>query len=116
MLVIGGGVAMIAAIVIASTASSRVRYRPRRLTRADVVVMAGVFTAPALLVALDVAGDDSLAWFASPLRWPELHVLPAAHPARAAHSVRVAAPSCLDGRRRQRRTRIVQTRAGRWES
>lgn len=76
-LVIGGGVAMIAAIVIASTASMRVRYRPRRLTRADVAVMAGVFTAPALLVALSVAGDNSLTWVASPLRWPELHPLPA---------------------------------------
>lgn len=76
-LVIGGGTAIIAAIVIASTASMRERYRPRRLTGADIAVMIGVFTAPALLVALSVAGDDSLTWFASPLRWPELHVLPA---------------------------------------
>jgi energy-coupling factor transport system permease protein len=76
-LVIAGGVAMVAAVVLASTGSTRVRYRPRRLTAGDVAVIVGVFAAPALLAIASIAGDDSLLWTASPLRWPEFHVLPA---------------------------------------
>jgi energy-coupling factor transport system permease protein len=76
-LVLGGGVAMVAAVVLVSRASTRVRYRPRRLTGGDIAVMLSVIIAPGLLAVAAVAGDDSLVWTASPLRWPEFHVLPA---------------------------------------
>jgi energy-coupling factor transport system permease protein len=76
-LVLGGGVAMVVAVVLVSRASTRVRYRPRRLTGGDVAVMLAVVAAPALLTVASIAGDDSLVWTASPLRWPEFHLLPA---------------------------------------
>lgn len=74
--VVGGSVALIAAMVMASRGSTRIRYRPRRLTRADVVMMASVCAAPVALTMLSITGDDSLTWVASPLRWPTLSVLP----------------------------------------
>jgi energy-coupling factor transport system permease protein len=76
-LVLGGGVAMVVAVVLVSRGSTRVRYRPRRLTGGDVAVMLAVVAAPALLAIASIAGDDSLVWTASPLRWPEFHLLPA---------------------------------------
>jgi energy-coupling factor transport system permease protein len=76
-LVTAGGVAMIGAVMLASSASTRERYRPRRVTGADFIVMAGALAAPALLAVASAAGDDSLTWITSPLRWPDLHVLPA---------------------------------------
>ena len=76
VLVCAGSAAVVLAMVVASTGSTRVRYRPRRLTRADVVLMAAVCAAPIALTVLSIAGDASLVWVASPLRWPTLHVLP----------------------------------------
>jgi hypothetical protein len=76
-LVVGGGVALVGAVVLVSRSSTRVRYRPRRLTGGDLTVMLGVIAAPVLLAVASIAGDDSLVWTASPLRWPEFHVLPA---------------------------------------
>jgi energy-coupling factor transport system permease protein len=75
-LVVGGAAAVVLAMVVASRASTRVRYRPRRLTRADVVIMVAVCLAPIALTVLSIVGDESLVWVASPLRWPTLHVLP----------------------------------------
>lgn len=75
-LMVGGSAAVVGAMVLASRGSNRVRYRPRRLTRADVVVMAAVSLAPIALAVLSATGDDTLAWVASPLRWPSLSVLP----------------------------------------
>jgi energy-coupling factor transport system permease protein len=77
LVMVAAGVAGVgAAVVLASRAATRVRYRPRRLTRADVALMAAVSLAPVALTVLSIAGDSSLAWAASPLRWPTLHVLP----------------------------------------
>ena len=76
VLVCTGFGAVVLAMVVASTGSTRVRYRPRRLTRADVALMAAVCAAPIALTVLSIAGDASLVWVASPLRWPALHVLP----------------------------------------
>jgi hypothetical protein len=53
-----------------------VRYRPRRLATADVVMMSAVCAAPILLTVLSITGDASLVWVASPLRWPTLSALP----------------------------------------
>ena len=75
-LTVTGGAAVVGAVLLASAATERERYRPRRLTPGDVVVMAAACAAPVALVIVDAAGDDSLTWAASPLRWPTLHVLP----------------------------------------
>jgi energy-coupling factor transport system permease protein len=74
-LVIAGSVGVVGALVVASRGSTRVRYRPRRLTRADVACMAGVCLAPLALTVLSIAGDSSLTWDGSPLRWPTLSAL-----------------------------------------
>jgi energy-coupling factor transport system permease protein len=64
--------AVVGAIALASRGSRRARYRPRRLTRADGGLIAVVALAPVALAGLALAGDDRLAWAASPLRWPAL--------------------------------------------
>ena len=76
-LVIAGGAGVVVAVVVASAATDRERYRPRRLGAGDLVVMIAACAAPIALVVVDAAGDDSLTWAASPLRWPVLHLLPA---------------------------------------
>jgi hypothetical protein len=35
-----------------------------------------VLLAPTALALCSIAGDSSLVWYASPLRWPSLHVVP----------------------------------------
>jgi energy-coupling factor transport system permease protein len=78
LLAVAGAGALVGAVVLSSTASSRVRYRRRRLTLADVAVAALSVAAPALLWTLSLAGDDSLTWTTTlPLRWPSFHLLPA---------------------------------------
>ena len=73
-----GLAALVAAIVLASSGTRRVRYRPRRITGADWWLMAVSVLAPVTLALLGVAGDDSLRWTATtPLRWPTFQVLPA---------------------------------------
>ena len=47
------------------------------MTRYDWLMACATLLAPAAMAACSVAGDGSLLWFASPLRWPALHVLPA---------------------------------------
>jgi len=74
-LVVGGAVAVVVAMVVASRGSARVRYRPRRLTRGDIGIMAAVCVAPVALTVLTITGDDSLVWGQSPLRWPTLSAL-----------------------------------------
>jgi energy-coupling factor transport system permease protein len=73
--VLGGGL-VVAAIAVASAGSTRARYRRRRITRADAVMVAVAWIAPALLGALTVAGDRSLVWSAEPLAWPQVGLLP----------------------------------------
>jgi energy-coupling factor transporter transmembrane protein EcfT len=75
-LAIGGVVGLVAAVRFASAGEARVRYRRRRLAAADWWMMAGALAAPMALAALSLAGDASLSWTPSPLRWPTLHILP----------------------------------------
>jgi cytochrome bd-type quinol oxidase subunit 2 len=75
---IAGGVGLVFAVVLASSSTERIRYRPRRMTRIDWVMAAAVLLAPAALAACTIAGDGSLTWFATePVRWPALHLAPA---------------------------------------
>jgi energy-coupling factor transport system permease protein len=74
---LSGAIGLAGAIVLASGGERRARYRPRRMTRSDWTVAVAVLVAPAALAVCSVTGDHSLTWFASPLRWPTLHVLPA---------------------------------------
>lgn len=75
---VGGGIGLTVAVVLASSSTDRVRYRPRRMHRADWLTAAAALAAPIALASCSVAGDTSLTWFAtSTLHWPALHVLPA---------------------------------------
>jgi energy-coupling factor transporter transmembrane protein EcfT len=71
-----GAVGLVAAITLVSGASTRVRYRRRRLTLADFVCIAAVVAVPALIGAVSLVGDGTLQWPVDPLRWPTVHVLP----------------------------------------
>ena len=62
--------ALVLAIVVASRASARPRYRRRSLTNADRLTVAVALVAPTGLALLAVAGDSTLAWTATPLRVP----------------------------------------------
>ncbi len=72
-----GSIGLAAAVVVASRGSATSRYRPRRLTRIDMAVAAGVLGAPLALAALRVAGHDTLTWWPSPIRFPQFSVWPA---------------------------------------
>jgi energy-coupling factor transport system permease protein len=74
---LGGAVGLGGAILLASAGTRRARYRPRRMTRLDWLLAATTLLAPVALASCSIAGDGSLFWFASPLRWPALHLLPA---------------------------------------
>ena len=74
---LAGLAGLAAAVVVASRASGPTRYRPRRLTRTDLLVMAAVVAAPVGLSLLRAAGHDSLTWWPSPIRFPEFSVWPA---------------------------------------
>jgi hypothetical protein len=45
-------------------------YRRRRLQGADWFLMAAVALTPLALAVLSSAGNDTLAWYASPVAWP----------------------------------------------
>jgi energy-coupling factor transport system permease protein len=72
-----GALGLAAAVLVASSQTRRVRYRPRRLTGADRALVAVSLAAPGLLALFTVVGDASLTWDASPLRWPTFQLLPA---------------------------------------
>jgi energy-coupling factor transport system permease protein len=72
-----GAIALAVAVLLASSQTRRVRYRPRRLTSADRALIVVSLAAPGVLALLTVIGDESLAWDASPLRWPTFQLLPA---------------------------------------
>lgn len=76
VLAILGGALVVGAVALASSGGSRSRYRRRRVTRADAVMVAVAWIAPAILGALTVAGDTSLTWSAQPLTWPQVGLLP----------------------------------------
>jgi len=74
---LAGAAGLGAAILLASSDTRRTRYRPRRMHTADWVVATIALLAPAALATVSAVGDSSLVWFASPLAWPSLHLLPA---------------------------------------
>lgn len=74
---VGGALGLAAAVALASSGEQRARYRPRRMSPADWTVAGAVLVAPAGLALCSIIGDSSLFWYASPLRWPALHLVPA---------------------------------------
>ncbi len=73
---LGGALGLAVAVLLASSGTRRARYRPRRMTGADWLVALAALAAPAAMAVIAIVGDGSLVWYASPLRWPALHVLP----------------------------------------
>jgi energy-coupling factor transport system permease protein len=71
-----GILALIGAVVLASRATGTSRYRPRRLTRLDVAVGAGVVLAPLGLSLIASVWDQTLFWTAYPLRFPPFSLAP----------------------------------------
>lgn len=71
-----GAIGLIAAVRVAAGGARRVSYRRRRMTPADWWCCAASALAPLVLAGLSVAGDDTLVWTVSPLRWPSLGLLP----------------------------------------
>jgi energy-coupling factor transport system permease protein len=92
---LGGAVGLGAAILLASSGTRRARYRPRRMSVADWCVAASTLLAPVAMASCSIVGDSSLVWFANPLSWPALHVLPALAllPLLAPVMIRPPAPS-----------------------
>ena len=75
---LAGAFGLGAAVLLASAGTGRARYRPRPMTPADWALALVTLLAPVAMAVCSVAGDASLVWFASPLRWPTFHPLPAA--------------------------------------
>lgn len=75
VLVVLGTLGVTAAVVVASRASHRVRYRRRRLTGADWMVAAAAWVAPAAVAWLAATDDATLVWPAQRLALPGLNVL-----------------------------------------
>ena len=72
-----GVIGLGAAVLLASSGAQRARYRPRRMTAADWLAALATIAAPVAMAVCSIAGDGSLFWYTSPLRWPTLDVLPA---------------------------------------
>ena len=77
MLGLAGAFGLGAAVLLASSDTRRTRYRPRRMRRMDWLVAGVSALAPVAMATVSAVGDSSLVWFASPLAWPPLHLLPA---------------------------------------
>ena len=58
-----------------SRGAARQHYRRRRMTAPDWLLVAAAATAPIALGVISTAGNETLAWFASPLRWPRFDPL-----------------------------------------
>ncbi len=71
-----GAIGLCVAVVLVSGASTRVRYRRRRLTAADFACIAVAVAAPVLVGVVSLVGDATLRWPVDPLLWPTVHVLP----------------------------------------
>ncbi len=65
-----GAALLTLAIVRSSRAMTRHTYRRRSFTHTDVMLTAAVALTPLALAALTVTGNESLAWYASPVAWP----------------------------------------------
>lgn len=72
---LAGTLALVAAVVVASRASRRPRYRPTRPGRRDLVIMACVAIAPVGVVLLTLADEPSLVWLPSESPVPGFHPL-----------------------------------------
>jgi energy-coupling factor transport system permease protein len=70
VLVVVGIVALGLGVWRGSRGAPRQHYRRRRLAAADWGLIAAVAVAPVVLSIVSAVGNDTLAWFASPLRWP----------------------------------------------
>jgi energy-coupling factor transport system permease protein len=72
----GGAVLVLAAVVALSRAGEVTRHRPRRLSGADIVVMAAAVAAPLGLAVAAALGDPTLTWDTIPLRAPTVALGP----------------------------------------
>ncbi|MCU1357623.1 MAG: Cobalt transport protein [Acidimicrobiales bacterium] len=68
---------LVAAIVLASRSTPAGRYRPRHATRLDVTIGLASLLGPAGLVVAGALGDHTMAWSASPIRFPDFSLLAA---------------------------------------
>lgn len=71
-----GTLGLVAAIVFASRSSGTSRYRPRRLTRRDLVVGGIALAAPIGLAIVGAVLDVQLYWTPYPLRFPSFALAP----------------------------------------
>jgi energy-coupling factor transport system permease protein len=71
-----GEVALLFAVRVAAGGARRIAYRRRRMAPADWWCCACSAVAPIALTALSIAGDDTLVWTVSPLRWPPFGIAP----------------------------------------
>ena len=71
-----GAIAVGTATLLVSGASTRTRYRRRRMAAADWAVVAASCAAPVILAVSSLSGDDTLRWPADPLAFPTANVLP----------------------------------------
>ena len=75
---VAGAVGLVAAVLLASASTERIRYRPRRMARRRLGRRGARARAPIALAAARSRATAASSWFASdPLRWPTLHVAPA---------------------------------------
>jgi energy-coupling factor transport system permease protein len=88
-----GFAAVVGAVLVASRASGRVRYRRRRLSRRDWTLAAVAWCAPISLGLLTAAGDRTLVWPGERLALPGLNVLAVAALAALALPALRARPS-----------------------
>jgi energy-coupling factor transport system permease protein len=72
-----GAVGLAAAVVLSSRSAPSARYRPRRLTRLDLVVVSTSVAAPGALALISALGNHTLHWYASPVAFPPFSVWPA---------------------------------------
>jgi energy-coupling factor transport system permease protein len=70
-----GAALLTVAVVRSSRGLTRHAYRRRPFTGADALVTATVVLAPLALGALNLAGNDTLAWYAAPVAWPRFDPL-----------------------------------------
>ena len=71
-----GAFAVMAAVVVTSRATTRVRYRPRRVAMNEWALAALAWVAPAGLLAAAAAGDGTLRWPGEELALPAVSLLP----------------------------------------
>ena len=70
-----GASGVVAAVVVASRASARVRYRRRRLTRSDWALAGAAWVSPGALALLASSDDATLVWPGPSLAVPGLNLL-----------------------------------------